>query len=374
LKSSLSHSTKTDRAGVWTHPNGAAFYDACVKRYTTSYSTAHQLHELGIVEVAKIKRKIEEIIIKLNEEGETLLSPDYPMETNNNILRDEESFYYKMDNDTAIVESIKDIVDMIGDKMGPYFKTWPDIPLSIAPVPVYQQRNLPSAYYQPPTAKRNYGKFYVNTGQLLSKIGVRSLVCHEAVPGHHFHISRIVNNPSLKKLFNAKIRYASTIEGWALYSEKLCAEHGVMTADLDDQGPNPLYNLLGQLNSQIFRAARLVVDTGMHSKRWTRERAVQFLQKNTAIPTEKIVSEVDRYIVWPGQALSYYSGMMEIIALKEAVKEKQGVAFDIAEFHETIIDQGSLPVAVMRQFVSEKYDLGLNEKDSLEMLAEQGDL
>jgi uncharacterized protein (DUF885 family) len=211
-------------------------------------------------------------------------------------------------------------------------------------VPEFRQATAPGAYYEaPPFDASKPGTFFVNLRDMreIPKFGMRTLAYHEAIPGHHFQIA-VAQELEGVPFFRRVIPFTAFVEGWALYAEQLAAEHGFE----DDP-----YDRLGYLTAQLFRAVRLVVDTGIHAKRWTRQEAIDYMLANTGMPEGDVVAEIERYIVNPGQACAYKVGQLEILALRREAEERLGDAFDLAAFHDVVLTHGAVPLSILRQLV-----------------------
>jgi uncharacterized protein (DUF885 family) len=211
-------------------------------------------------------------------------------------------------------------------------------------VPEFKQAKAPGAYYEsPPMDLSEPGTFYVNLRDVkeIPKFGMRTLAYHEAIPGHHFQIT-IAQGLKDLPIFRRIIPFTAYTEGWALYTERLAAEQGYQ------EDP---YDRLGYLTSEIFRAVRLVVDTGIHAKRWTRERAIDYMLANTGMPEGEVVAEIERYIVNPGQACGYKVGKLKIVGLRQRAMERLGPDFDLKEFHNVVLTNGAMPLNILEQHV-----------------------
>jgi len=243
-----------------------------------------------------------------------------------------------------VLADYETIIDDISGKLEAIFDVRPEAGVQVEAVPEFQQANAPAAYYQPPPLDRSKpGTFFVNLGNIkeVSKFGMRTLAYHEAIPGHHFQIG-IAQELKGVPFFRRIIPFGAYVEGWALYAERVAAEHGFQ------EDP---YDRLGYLQSQLFRAVRLVVDTGIHHKRWTREQAIDYMLKNTGSPEGEVVTEIERYIVWPGQACGYMVGQLKILELRRKAQERLGDRFDIREFHNVILTNGALPLSILERVV-----------------------
>jgi uncharacterized protein (DUF885 family) len=211
-------------------------------------------------------------------------------------------------------------------------------------VPPFKEAGAPGAYYMPaPLDGSKPGVFYANLRQVgeTTRFGMRTLAYHEGVPGHHLQVSLAFENSSLP-LFRRLVPFNAFVEGWALYAERLAAEEGLH--------PTP-YDRVGQLVGELFRAVRLVVDTGIHARRWTREEAIDYMRRNTGMPETDVVAEIERYIVNPGQACGYKLGQLEILRLREHARAALGERFDLRAFHDLVLGGGGLPLEILAQMV-----------------------
>jgi len=311
-------------------PNGAAAYAFHVRWQTTTDLTAKQIHEIGLAEVKRIRGEMDKVIASVNFKGSFHEFTEF--------LRTDARFYYEKPDD--LVNGYRIIVKKIDPELAHEFAKLPRLPYGVCPIPDFKAPSQTTAYYQPgsPAAGRP-GCYFVNTYNLHArpKWEMEALSLHEAVPGHHLQLSlgqEMENVPEFRK----HVGYSAFVEGWALYSESLGEELGLYK--------DP-YSKFGQLSYEMWRAVRLVVDTGMHSMGWTREQAIQFFKDNTGKTDQDITVEVDRYIVWPGQALAYKLGQLKIRELRTAAESKFGPKFDVRKFHDAVLEQGSVPLDVL---------------------------
>ena len=238
------------------------------------------------------------------------------------------------------------IIDDIDGKLGPAFDIRPKLGVKVEAVPEFAQATAPGAYYQPGAFDGSRpGVFYANLRNVaeLPKFTMRTLAYHEAIPGHHFQIA-IQQELKGVPFFRRILPFTAFSEGWALYTERLAWELGFQNAPLDN---------LGRLRDEMMRAVRLVVDTGIHSKKWTREQAVQYMLDNTGMVETDVVAEIERYFVAPGQALGYKVGMIKILELREKAKKELGDKFDIRQFHNVVLKTGALPMVLLERTVDE---------------------
>jgi uncharacterized protein (DUF885 family) len=324
--------------GAWKLPD-EAFYAHQLRSYTTTDLTADEIHELGLREVERLQEEMRAI---LRAEGYPTQDVGAVMQRLSKELR----FLYP-DTDEGRQQVLADyqaIIDHINGKLEAIFDVRPEAGVQVEAVPEFQQANAAAAYYQPPPLDRSKpGTFFVNLRDVkeIPKFGMRTLAYHEAVPGHHFQIG-IAQELKGVPFFRRIIPFGAYVEGWALYAERVAAEHGFQ------KGP---YDRLGHLQSQLFRAVRLVVDTGIHHKRWAREQAIAYMLKNTGSPEGEVVTEIERYIVWPGQACGYMVGQLKILELRRKAQERLGDRFDLREFHNVILTNGALPLSILERVV-----------------------
>jgi uncharacterized protein (DUF885 family) len=303
--------------------------------------TPDQIHQLGLQEVERISADMDQI---LRDQG---LTEGTIGERVDQIAKRPDQLY--PDTDEGRAQALKDyqaIIDEISAGLDPYFSTKPKAKVEVKRVPTFAEKTAPQAYYQPGSfdGARN-GAFFANLREMgdIPKFTMRTLSYHEAVPGHHFQIS-IAQELKGLPIFRQVIPFTAYVEGWALYTERLAWEAGFEK--------NPLDNL-GRLRDEMFRACRLVVDTGMHAKHWTREQAIQYMRDHTGMGEKEIVSEVERYLVIPGQALAYKVGMLKILELRDKARNELGDKYDIRDFHEVVLKNGSLPLTLLERVVDE---------------------
>ncbi len=311
-------------------PDGAAWYAYNVKVLTTTTRTPREIHELGLSEVKRIRAQMNSLI------RSTGFSGDFAAFTN--MLRTDPKFYYQ--DSAALVRGYRDITKRIDPELPKLFGRLPRLTYGVSTIPSYSAPSQTTAYYQggSPDAHRA-GQFFVNTYKLDTRPTweMEVLTSHEAVPGHHLQIAIAEELPGVPE-FRRYGGYTAFIEGWALYSESLGPELGL------EKDP---YSKFGQLTYEIWRAIRLVIDTGIHSFGWSRQQAIDYFTANSAKTAQDITVEVDRYIVWPAQALAYKSGELEIKTLRKFAEEALGPKFDIRAFHDQILSQGALPLDVL---------------------------
>jgi uncharacterized protein (DUF885 family) len=329
--------------GVWKLPDGERYYAYALRSFTTTDLPPEEVHQLGLQEVDRIQ---EEMKLILRVEG-------YPTDdlgaTLQELNRDPRFLYPDSDQGRQqILADFQAIIDEIDSGMDPFFAMRPAARVEVRRVPEFTEATAPAAYYQPPSLDGSRpGVFFVNlrSVQEIPRFAMRTLAYHEAIPGHHFQIALAQEQRGLP-FFRRVVPFPAYSEGWALYAEQVAAERGFQA--------DP-YDRLGYLRDQLFRAARLVVDTGIHHKRWTREEAIDYMLANTGIPEGEVVSEVERYIVFPGQACAYMIGRLEILRLRAEARAALGDDFDLRDFHRVALGNGALPLTLLRRVVEEWY-------------------
>lgn len=323
-----------DDVGAWSLPDGEAYYAYRVRRMTTTDLTPDEIHDIGLDEVARIKAEMMRIV------DETGFGQDFAAFTE--FLRTDPQFYH--DTPEALLSGYRDISKRLDAELPRLFGRLPRTPYGVQAIPDYEAPASTTAYYRQPSADGSRGgTFFANTYALEQRptYEMEALTIHEAVPGHHLQIAiaqELEDVPNFRKFGG----YTAFVEGWGLYSESLGEELGFYA--------DP-YSKFGQLSYEMWRAVRLVVDTGMHQKRWTRQQAIDYFHENTGLSDLNIISEVDRYIVWPGQALAYKIGELKIKELRAAAEETLGDDFDIRGFHDTVLGQGAIPLDLLQTSV-----------------------
>ena len=322
--------------GVADLPNGYAWYENLARYHTSTELTPEEIHQIGLSEVQRIRSEMNKIIERVGWEG--------TFDEFLNFLRTDPQFYYETSEE--LLQAYLATSKELDPKIVPLFKVLPRMPYGIRPIPEESAPDTTTAYYMRPSADGSRaGYYYVNLykPEVRPKYEIEVLSVHEAVPGHHLQIAlamEIENIPNFRKYSG----YTAYVEGWGLYSESLGYDMGLY------QDP---YSEFGALTYDMWRAIRLVVDTGMHYKGWSREQAIDFFKENAAKTEQDIVNEVDRYLIMPGQALAYKIGQLKIMELKQKSKESLGEKFDIKEFHHVILGEGALPLDVLEEKVND---------------------
>ncbi len=329
--------------GVWSLPNGDDYYKHRLQIFTTTDLTADEIHELGLQMVEEIQSEIKRI---LSEEGYDINRPlaDLFVELNN-----DPRFLFE-DSDEgreAILDEYRRINEETYAMLPDYFNELPKAKVVVKRVPIFSEKSAAGGYYQGSSLDGSrpaawYANLYdINATQTFK---MPALSFHEAVPGHHLQIALNQENQNQTLWNKFGYRTSAFSEGWALYAERLAVEAGLLR--------DP-YEQIGSLQSELFRAARLVVDTGLHSKKWTREEAIIYMMDNAGEVRSESESEIERYIVWPGQATSYMIGRIKIMELRERAKAELGNRFNIKDFHSVVLMNGILPLTVLEALVDQ---------------------
>jgi uncharacterized protein (DUF885 family) len=328
-------------------PNGTAAYAFHVRWQTTTKLAPAQIHEIGLSEVGRIRGEMNKVIQSAGFKGSFKQFTDF--------LRSDPRFYY--DQADELVNGYRVIAKRIDPELAHEFGKLPRLPYGVLPVPDFKAPSQTTGYYQdgaPEVGRPGY--YFVNTYNLKArpKWEMEALTLHESVPGHHLQGSLAQELEDVPE-FRKHVGYSAFVEGWALYCESLGEEVGLYKDS---------YSKFGQLSYEMWRAVRLVVDTGMHSQGWTRQQAIDFFRENTGKTDQDIIVEVDRYIVWPGQALAYKLGQMKIRELRTMAEKTTGNSFDVRAFHDAVLEQGAVPLdlleAHMNQWMESGRGLGKN--------------
>jgi uncharacterized protein (DUF885 family) len=326
--------------GVHALPRGDEYYAYTLKKYTMGTLSAEQIHQLGLSEVKRIRAEMEAVKQAAAFKGE--LSDFF------NFVRDDPQFYYS--NDDAgrqqFIDETEFFLNRVNKRLPDFFGTLPKSPLVVRRVEAFREQDGAAAFYEEGTADGSRpGVYYMHLSDMSANniTDLQSTAYHEGNPGHHMQVAIAMENSNLP-LFRRSVWYSAYGEGWALYSEQLAFEMGVYD--------NALYDF-GRLVAEIFRAARLVVDTGIHAKGWTEEQAVSYMLANSSTPEAAVRSEIRRYTAWPAQATSYKIGMLKILELRHLAREQLGDKFDIRQFHDLILGGGSLPLEILERTVEQ---------------------
>ena len=329
----------TGNHGVWALPDGAAYYAWSARMHTSTDMSPAQIHQLGLDEVARIEAEMNDILVA---QGLTEGSVGERVQAIS--VRPDQLYPDTDEGRAAIIADFTKIIAEVDAGIGPHFNVRPKQGVKVERVPEFRQATAPGAYYNPPAMDGSRpGIFSINLRSTneIARFGMRTLAIHEAIPGHHFQTTiqqELTGVPTFRKV----LPFTAFSEGWALYSERLAWEIGLQDDPLDN---------LGRLQAEMFRAVRLVVDTGLHDKRWTREQAIAYMLEKTGMPETDVVAEIERYLVMPGQALAYKVGMNKILALREKAKAALGPKFVLSEFHDLVLTGGDLPLALLERRV-----------------------
>lgn len=325
----------TTNHGVWALPDGEAMYAWAVRQHTTTDMTADEVHALGLAEVARIEAEMDAIL-----QGEGLVEGTVGDRVQQIATRPDQLYPDDDAGREQIIADFQRIIDEIDAGLGDTFNVRPKAGVKVERVPVFREKTAPGAYYNPPAFDGSRpGIFYINLRNTaeVARFGMRTLAYHEGIPGHHFQTTiqqELTGVPTFRKV----LPFTAFSEGWALYTERLAWEMGFQDDPLDN---------LGRLQAEMFRAVRLVVDTGMHAKRWTREQAIDYMLGKTGMPETDVVAEIERYLVMPGQALAYKVGMNRLLELRERAKAELGGKFELARFHDFILTGGDMPLTLL---------------------------
>ena len=330
----------SENNGVWALPDGDEFYRLAMRLFTTTDYSPEFIHEFGLSEVERLQSEILDILQTegwdVSEGFESAIAE----------LAESPSFYYSDSGEgrEQILADYQAILDEISEGLEPYFDVMPEAGLEVQRIPEFKEKTSPGAYYQPPAMDGSrLGVFYANLYDIKAtpRYGMRTLAYHEGIPGHHFQLA-IQQQQKELPFFRRVIPAIAYSEGWALYAEQLAWELGFQ----DDP-----YDNIGRLQAELFRAVRLVVDTGIHHMRWNRERAIDYMISNTGMAESDVIAEIERYFIMPGQALAYKVGMTKLQELRELARTELGDKFDIRKFHNVVLTNGSVPLDILEDIV-----------------------
>lgn len=329
LESDYLPKARSRDVGLWALPGGAEAYRFRIRLHTTTDLTAEEIHKIGLEELRTIQ-----------DEMRTIAKGD--LKTFLETIRKEPKNFFASRED--LLETARREVSKANAKLTQWFKRLPKNECEVKAIEDYREKDSVAAFYYPPDEKlTRKGIFYANAYDATSRprFNMPALAVHEAVPGHHLQIALALEIEGLPR-FRRQAGFTAFVEGWGLYSERLGDEMGLYDDEL---------SRFGMLTYQAWRACRLVVDTGLHAMRWTREQAIAFFKENLALTETEVLNEVDRYIIWPGQALAYMIGKREIFALREEAKKAMGARFDIKDFHDVVLRNGAIPLSTLRTLV-----------------------
>ena len=335
--------TANHDAGIWRIPDGDAIYEQAIRTATTTDMSADEIHELGLAEVARIEGEMAAILAGQGMTEGTLT------ERIRTLMQDPAQQFPNTDDGKAeLLAYLNALNAELMGKIDDYFITLPPQPLEIVPVPEYQQDSSPGGYYQPPALDGSRpGRFFINLKDTADnpKWTLPTLMYHEGAPGHHFQLSlaqTIEGVPLLRKV----LPFGAYAEGWGLYAERIAK------TDMNMYTGDPLGDL-GRLQAEMFRAVRLVVDTGIHTRRWTREEAIDYMIAKTGYTEAEVTREIERYVVWPGQATSYKTGQLAILKMRADAEATLGERFDVREFHEMLLMNGGMPLGILEGVIGD---------------------
>lgn len=328
------------RAGVWKWPDGEAFYENALRRTTTTDLSAGRIHRLGLEEVERIHGEMREIMRAVDFDGDLQAFFEF--------MRTDPRFYYP---DTpagrrAYLDRTREIIETMRGRLDELFLRKPGAALTVKPVEAFREQSAGKAFYQQPAPDGSRpGIYYVNLHKMadMPNYQLEALAYHEAIPGHHMQIA-IAQELEDIPLFRRHSFYTAYVEGWGLYAELLPREIGLYRDPYSD---------FGRLAMELWRACRLVVDTGIHDRRWTRQQAIDYLMANTPNSPKEVEKAIERYIVMPSQATAYKVGMMKILELRERARVRLGTGFDVRAFHDVVLRHGAVPLDTLENLVEE---------------------
>jgi uncharacterized protein (DUF885 family) len=327
--------------GVWKLPDGGDFYKIQIDFWTSEPKlTADEIHNIGLAEVARIRGEMETIMKQVGFKGDLPAFFKY-------LRTDPSNFYPNTDEGRqAYLDQSKAYIDAVYADVGKYFNILPKAPLEVRRVETWREETAPVAFYNQPTPDGSRpGYYYVNLRDMATrqKHEMQTVAYHEGAPGHHFQRA-IQQELADVPMFQKFAFFGAYIEGWGLYAERLGKEQGRFTDPMQD---------FGRLQDEMLRAARLVVDTGAHAKHWTREQMIEYMLANNPMTADEASKEVERYIDFPGQALSYKIGMLKILELREHARAELGDRFDIRDFHDVVLKNGAIPLSILEELVND---------------------
>ena len=329
-----------DDAGVWKFPDGAEFYHSALRRATTTSLSVDQIHEIGLKEVARIHAEMTKIKERIGFKGD--------LQAFFKFMREDRQFYLPETDEgrAKYLARAVEIIDEMKKHLDELFATKPKANIVVKAVEKFREQSAGHAFYQRPAPDGSRaGMFYVNLRQMQSNptYQLEALTYHEGIPGHHMQTAIAQGLTGIPKFRKFSGSYTAYTEGWGVYSELTPKEIGMYRDPYSD---------FGRLAQELWRAARLVVDTGLHDKKWTREEAIDYLKQNTPNSEADCIDSINRYIVTPGQATAYKIGMIKILELREKAKEQLGSKFDIRQFHDVVLKNGAVPLDVLEELVN----------------------
>jgi uncharacterized protein (DUF885 family) len=330
-----------DKAGVCHLPDGKKVYEHLIRFHTTLDFTPDQIHATGFEELRAIQEELKAVGRRMGHRGSV-------SELMESVRSDKRNFFHSREEIKTCAE---DLVKRTTALLPNYFGRLPRTPVIVVPIDEYKEKNdVGARYLEPPQDLSRPGIYFINTGacETRQRFSMPSLTAHEGVPGHHLQFALAAENrelPVFRRVADSYSGATSFSEGWALYAERLADEMGLYRDDL---------SRLGMLSDQAFRACRLVVDTGLHAMGWTRRQAVDFMLKHTPLTEQQIFPEVDRYAVLPGQALAYKIGQRAVSQIRSDAEKSLGAAFNLKSFHDALLENGALPMPLLRQTVADR--------------------
>ena len=330
-----------NRDGAWKLPSGAAFYESQLASFTTLPDLSPQeIHDIGLAEIERIHGEMQAIMIDVGFDG--------TLDEFFEFMRTDEQFYYPNTDEgrQRYLSEVNEVFERIDAVIPDYFGVTPQAPMEVREVEAFRAAGSPTAFYNSPALDGSRpGIYYANTLNMrnLPVYQMETLAYHEGIPGHHFQLA-LAQEQTERPMFQRQLYLSAFGEGWALYAESLGKDMGLFTDPYQD---------FGRLAYELWRAGRLVVDTGIHYLRWSRQDAIDYLLANTSFTEEEVTREVERYIVWPGQATSYKIGQIRIRDLRDYAREELGENFDWGEFHDVVLTNGSLPLPVLTELVND---------------------
>jgi uncharacterized protein (DUF885 family) len=332
----------TDDDGVWKLPDGDAYYAYLLRHHTTSNLSAAEIHQIGLEDVAQLNTAVRDILLELD------LPSDQPGQQLKALQEDPQQHYHGDNQRELIINDYQAILEEVNQHMPDAFNHGMLAEIAVQRLPEFKEPDSPIAYAQPPALDGSRpGKLWLNLRDPSNvyRWGMRTLAYHEGIPGHVFQMAQAQKLRDLPT-FRRTYFFNAYVEGWALYAERLGWELG-----LEDALSN-----LGRLQALLWRAVRLVVDTGIHAMRWTRQEAIDYMVAKTGLPERDVTTEVERYIVMPGQSCAYYLGYREIFSLRQKAQATLGEDFDLKAFHDVIINHGALPLTLLADVVNHYID------------------
>jgi uncharacterized protein (DUF885 family) len=332
----------TQAAGVGRLPDGATYYALMLKQMTTTDYTPAQVHALGLAEVARIDGEMAALLTSQGLASGTVAARMRALEKDPRFL-----FPGTDDGRKQVLARYQQILDEVAARMPENFRTLPPQRLTVERVPLAAEKGSAGAYYQQPAMDGSRpGTFFVNLRDLgeIPQWGMKTIAYHEGIPGHHFQVSTALGLKDLP-LIRQQTLYSAYAEGWALYAERLAAEIGMYKDDP--------WGDLGRLQAELFRAVRLVVDTGLHAEGWSREQAIDYMVGTTGMSDSEVVSEIERYMGLPGQACAYKVGQLKILELRDKARQALGPKFNLKDFHAVVLENGGVPLTLLEKLVDE---------------------